>query len=179
MNKNGGKPAAAQEGRKPTRHSCRSQAFQILYGLHFTPVENELELRRAYYESPDVRDRLQEELPAGAPGMPALPPEPQGYAWELVSGVWQHREELSRTLSEISQNWRIERIGRIELTLLQIALFEMLYRPDVPPNAAINEAVALAKEFGEEGSKIFINGILDAFAKEIKSGKRSPGWTRA
>ena len=95
---------------------------------------------------------------------------------ELVLGVWKEHKDLNKILSGLSQNWRFERIGRIELTLLQIALFEMLNRPDVPPKVAINEAVELAKQFGDENSKNFVNGMLDAVAKAMESGKIKPHW---
>lgn len=186
-------PGAASTDRQrvPSRRFARSTAFQVLYSLHFAPVEHEIDLRRVFHESPDVRD-LREKL-GGEPNahldegpktkgkketqvLPSLPEEPAGFAWELVLGVWRAHKELNKILADLSQNWKFERIGRIELTLLQIALFEMLNRPDVPPKVAINEAVELAKQYGDENSKNFVNGMLDAVAKAMETGKIKPHW---
>lgn len=194
---NAEKHAGAVPGDKPrgpSRRSARSTAFQVLYSLHFAPVEHEIDLRRAFHESPDVRD-LREKLD-GEPNahndeepkskgkketrtLPPLPKEPEGFAWELVLGVWKEHKNLNKILSGLSQNWRFERIGRIELTLLQIALFEMLNRPDVPPKVAINEAVELAKQFGDENSKNFVNGMLDAVVRSMEAGEIKPHWNKA
>ena len=183
--------ASHDKSRGPSRRSARSTAFQVLYSLHFAPVEHEIDLRRVFHESPDVRDLREklggepnahhEEAPRtkgkkDAQALPALPKEPEGFAWELVLGVWKEHKELNKILADLSQNWRFERIGRIELTLLQIALFEMLNRPDVPPKVAINEAVELAKQFGDENSKNFVNGMLDAVAKAMEAGTIKPHW---
>ena len=70
-------------------------------------------------------------------------------------------------------------MGRIELTLLRLAVFEMLYRQDVPPKVAINEALELSGQFGEGNAKNFINGILDAAAKALESGALVPPAARA
>ena len=68
------------------------------------------------------------------------------------------------------RNWRVDRLGKIELTLLRLAVFEMLYRADVPPKVAINEALELSTRFGDAKAKSFINGILDAAIKAQEAG---------
>ncbi len=98
-------------------------------------------------------------------------PTPKGFSWDLASGVWSKQEELDQIIAKLSQHWRIERIGRIELTILRLALFEILHRPDVPVKVAINEAIELAKQFGDENSRGFVNGILDAAAKALENGE--------
>lgn len=102
---------------------------------------------------------------------PEKPCAPQGFAWELVEGVWTHRKALDEHLAAFSQNWRIERMGKVEITLLRLALYEMLFREDIPAKVAINEAIELSKQFGDDGSRGFVNGILDAAAKAVESGK--------
>jgi N utilization substance protein B len=94
----------------------------------------------------------------------------QGFAWELTEGVWRHVASLDALIARFSRNWRLERLGRIELTLLRLSLFELAFRPDVPPKAAINEALDLTARFGDAKAKRFINGILDAAAKAAEAG---------
>lgn len=142
----------------PSRRAARALAFQILYGLGFSPAATVHQLREAYASSPDVADK-------------GRSPKPEGFAWELIEGIWTEQKQLDEVITQFSQNWRIDRIGRIELTLLRIAVYEMLYRMDVPAKVAINEALELSKQFGDDNARGFINGILDAAAKALESGK--------
>lgn len=147
-------------GRKPTRRSARELAFQVLYGLCFSPVADRAALWRLFVLSPH-NDAMSEA---------DLNSEPSGFAWELVDGVWSNTEALDAAIARFSRHWRVERLGRIELTILRLALHELLQRDDVPPRVAINEALELAAQFGDERSKPFLNGILDAAAKERHAG---------
>lgn len=91
----------------------------------------------------------------------------------LVQGVWEHKAEIDRIIQEHSENWRLERMSKVDFTILRMAVFELIHCPDVPPRAAINEAIDLGKSFGTEESGAFINGILDSiFLKHY--GKSSP-----
>lgn len=94
-----------------------------------------------------------------------LDAEDTAFAEALAEGVEAHVEELDALISEHAIDWTIDRIARVDLSILRVALFEMLYREDVPEGAAINEAVELAKRFGGEKSYAFINGILGVVAR--------------
>ena len=142
------------------RRAARIKAFQVLYGLHFNEVQTLEDLRRLFKETP-----LPEDVPAEDQEC-----APQGFAWELVEGTWTHMDSLDVLIANFSRNWRVDRMGRVELTLLRLALFELAHRPDVPTKVAINEALDLTARFGDEKSKKFINGILDAAAKEAEAG---------
>ena len=85
----------------------------------------------------------------------------KAFAKELVEGVCVHIKEVDELLSKASQHWRLERIAKVDRTILRIALYELLYRGDIPPKVTINEAVDLGKKFCSEESGAFINGILD------------------
>ena len=150
------------KGKNSTRRGERALAFQILYGLSFTPAQDEDALRHAYWQSPDNADR--------DPSMDDATP-PEGFAWELILGVWQQETALDAVVARFSRNWRVDRIGRIELTLLRLGLYEMLFRQDVPTKVAINEALELAKQFGEQSARPFVNGILDSVARAMDSGE--------
>jgi len=101
-------------------------------------------------------------------GIGALDEADVTYVEQIMNGVSEHREQLDELVKKYSVDWAIERIARVDLCILRVAIFEMLYRhEDVPTGAAINEAVELAKRYGGERSYAFINGILGSVAKEL------------
>ena len=148
------------------RRAARSRAFQVLYSFEFSPSASLGALRAAYMAMPEPADM---EPNRDEPARP-----PCGFAWELVEGVWKHAAALDETIGRFSQNWRVDRLGKIELTLLRLALFEMLHRPDVPPKVALNEALELASRFGDDKARRFVNGILVAVIKAADNGSLSP-----
>lgn len=90
------------------------------------------------------------------------------YVNQMLEGVKEHTEEIDEFVSRYSKDWMIDRIARVDLSILRVAIYEMLYRKeDVPTGAAINEAVELAKRYGGERSYAFVNGILGSVAKEF------------
>ncbi len=145
--------------KKNSRRSERGFAFQVLYSLSFTPVQSIEGVRAAFRKSPDFVEK-EDSLD-----------DVQGFAWELVSGIWSHEKELDELIAKFSHNWRVNRMGRIELTILRMGLYEMLFRKDVPAKVAINEALELSRQYGEESARTFLNGILDAAAKALDSGE--------
>jgi len=146
-------------GPQTPRRRARRRAFQVLYGFGFEPPVNDRALKKAVEEAPEDSDLGETPESAGA------------YVLELVSGVWNGRDELDKLVQENSQNWKVNRIAKVELTILRLALFEILHVEDIPLRVAINEAVELAKEFGDENSPAFVNGILDAVAKAVDQGR--------
>lgn len=91
------------------------------------------------------------------------------YALMLLDGIEEHRSELDERISSVSENWTIDRMPLMDLNILRIALFEMLYVEDVPISVSINEAVELAKDFGgDDNSPKFINGMLGNIARKME-----------
>ena len=90
------------------------------------------------------------------------------FAQQLVDGVAETSEELDQVISEHAIGWSLDRISRVDLSILRIAVYEILHMTDVPVGATINEAVKLAKEYGGDHSYSFINGILGSLAKKKK-----------
>ena len=86
------------------------------------------------------------------------------YATELVEGITAHVSQIDSTIKKYSQNWRVDRMSIIDRNLIRIAAFELLFSKDVPPTVVINEAIEIAKKFGNDESPSFINGILDALS---------------
>ena len=158
------KPApAVNRSSRATRRASRAAAFQILYGLRFAEIPDAFALAQAFANSPDQHDALPPEAGGQAP-------YPHGFAWDLVHGVWQHHAKLDEAIAAHSRNWKLERIGQVELTLLRMAAYELKYLPDVPAGAVINEALELNREFGDTASHGFINGVLDALAAHLRAG---------
>ena len=88
------------------------------------------------------------------------------HATQLVRGVMENRSALDKLMSTYAENWDIKRMAVIDRNILRIGGFELLYVRDVPPKVAINEAIEIAKRYGDKDSGGFVNGILDRVAKE-------------
>jgi transcription antitermination protein NusB len=94
------------------------------------------------------------------------------FARELVEGVEAHRVELDRLISDNSVGWEISRIAPLERAILRTALFEILYRPDIPDEVAIDEAIETAKLYCGAEAPTFVNGILGGVMKRLSGGDR-------
>ena len=83
----------------------------------------------------------------------------------LVKGTVEHITVIDRIISKYAENWNISRMAVIDRNILRMAVYEMLYKEDIPPNVSINEAIELAKKYGDIDSGKFVNGILDKIKK--------------
>ena len=147
------------EDKKPvSRRKARKQAFECLYGLIFETAADERSLRRAFKRC--LHDVEEGEDDTG-----------QDFAWALVHGVWANQRDLDAHIVRFSKHWKLSRIAKVELTILRLAVHEILSRPDIPLRVSLNEAIELSKRYGDENSRNFINGILDALAKAVDSGE--------
>ena len=84
----------------------------------------------------------------------------------LTAGVTAHREELDAVIGKYAQGWALNRLAKVDLTILRMAVYELMCMHEIPVGATINEAVELAKAYGEDKSSGFINGILGSVARE-------------
>ncbi|QYR19999.1 transcription antitermination factor NusB [Paenibacillus sp. sptzw28] len=87
---------------------------------------------------------------------------------ELVNGVTEHKAAIDDMLQHYLTGWQVDRLSRVDRQILRLACLELVFRDDVPPKAAINEAIELAKHFGTEESGKFVNGVLGRLLQEIK-----------
>lgn len=87
----------------------------------------------------------------------------------LTAGVRDHQQELDEIIGRYAQGWALNRLARVDLTILRMAVYEIMYLPEVPVGASINEAVELSKRFCEDKSSGFINGILGSVARAHRS----------
>jgi N utilization substance protein B len=96
------------------------------------------------------------------------------FAEELVEGVTANRAAIDDVLSAHSEHWTLDRMASLDRTILRLAVFELLHRPDVPAAAAISEAVEIAKELSTEDSGRFVNGILGKVAVRLAPEREQP-----
>jgi N utilization substance protein B len=90
------------------------------------------------------------------------------FARRLVLGVITHREEIDRLIEQSTVHWKLSRMAKVDLTILRMAGYELLFCPDIPVNVSMNEAIEIGKRYGSGDTATFINGILDQVA--ISSG---------
>ncbi len=125
-----------------SRSRCREWALQFLYQAEFSGGRRPEDIHRFWQHFQKT-----ETVPS--------------YLRELVEGVASHQEELDALIARYSEHWRLERMTVVDRNLLRLAIFELLYQPQVPPKVVINEAVEMAKRYGSEASGAFVNGLLD------------------
>jgi transcription antitermination factor NusB len=131
------------------RRRARELAIQVLFHMEYNPG--------------DPGESFERVCESFGP-----PKEVRAYSREVVAGVWENKAHLDRLIRRSSEHWRLERMSRVDLNILRIAIYEVLYRKDVPPKVSIDEAVELGKRYGTEESGAFINGILDHIYNELK-----------
>ena len=131
------------------RRECRAAAFQYLYAWSVNqPAALGDDLRLFFEHLEQPRDYY-------------------AFAEELIHGAIEHVVELDGHIKGLAHNWEFERIAKIDLAILRLAMFEMLHRKDIPPVVSINEAIDLSKQFSNLDAKRFINGILDRLKDQL------------
>ena len=130
------------------RTLAREHALKILYQFDITkrPIEAVVE---SYWQAEETKDR-----------------EIIAYANLLAVGVGGHIEDIDHKISDYATNWQIRRMAIIDRNVMRIGLYELQHTVDIPPKVAINEAVELAKKYGDLESSKFVNGILDRIHKK-------------
>jgi transcription antitermination protein NusB len=125
------------------RSRGREVALQVLYQVEQNPVIPANEIRR-FIERRLLEDRKLCEFTEG-----------------LIDGVKEHQARIDAMISQVAENWRLDRMAAIDRNILRLGAYEMLFRPEVPAKVAINEALELAKRYSTAQSSRFVNGILD------------------
>ncbi len=134
-----------------SRRGIREQIFKLLFRVEFNDMDEMEGQTRLFYmdEDNETEEKQQEEVTS------------------KLNRILEKLEELDKNMEEHITGWTMERIGKVELTILRLALFEMKYDEEVPVSVAINEAVELAKKYGQNDSAGFINGVLAKLAKAM------------
>lgn len=86
---------------------------------------------------------------------------------DIVRGTLNNVDKIDNIIKKFAKNWTIDRMSRIDRNILRLSIYEILFHPEIPKNVIINEAIEIAKKFGNEESSSFINGILDAIANNL------------
>ncbi len=132
------------------RSAIRELTFRLVYSLEIQKTEELEEQIELYLECNEVNEE-----------------EAKEYIKDAIKGIDEHKEEIESLIEKnLKADWKIERISKIDLSLLKLAIYEIKYK-EIPYKVAINESLELAKKYGEETSKNFINGILASIVKEI------------
>jgi len=95
------------------------------------------------------------------------------FAEMIVSGVVEFRSVIDKKITEVAKNWSLERMAPVDLSILRIGAYELLYQPETPAPVVIDEAIEIAKRYGTKDSPSFINGLLDKIAKDARTAGRN------
>lgn len=152
---------------KGTRRTGRELALKIVYSLLDQDTEIDEILQDFWQNFRFQEDILGEPLDDFSGPIPA---EVKRFTEDLVRGVVDHLEEIDQTVNDMSTNWALERMARVDLALLRMATCELMYRPDIPSSVVINEAIEIGKRYGTKDTPSFINGILDRIARTHRPG---------
>jgi len=135
-----------------SRHELRIKAFELVFQSNVISAEEALDIARV--EEPDYFKKP--------------------YLETVVNGVNENKKEIDVCIStHLKENWSIHRLSKVVCTALRLAIFEMQYLDDVPPGVAINEAVEIVKQYGDEKEPAFVNGLLAAVLRDKNDDTRN------
>lgn len=141
------------------RHQGRECALQCLYQWDVTGAEVD-SLLRGFWESRETS------------------PEVRAFAEKLVRGTVREIARLDELIAEQAENWRLERMGRVDRNVLRLGVYELLAEPETPAAVVIDEAIELAKRFSSADAASFVNGILDGVMRRLEENADSLLGTR-
>ena len=147
------------------RNTAREIAVHLAYELSFTalPVEELLETRLNAERFAELagEDALYQEAPDQLQ---------RDYIARLVTGVSEHAAELDGYIAKYARGWKFSRIPLVASAIMRVAMYEILYMPDIPNGVSINEAVELAKKYGGDEDPAYVNGVLGGIARSAAGG---------
>ncbi len=132
------------------RREARKNAFYLIFQIGFHQTEELEQMKELFFEQKEQE----------------IPKEQREYILKEVEGTKAHLLEIDEIITKKSKKWKKERISKVDIAILRLAIYEIYFSEEVPNSVAINEAVELAKEFGTEQSPAFINGILGSIVSE-------------
>ena len=149
-----------------TRGNARELAVHLIYGRNFTGEEPnavvETRLEKEYYSKLSTENDVYADRPSRVQ---------RAYIDAVTSGVANREDDLNETIQQFSIGWDVKRISRLTRSVMQLAIYEILYVDDVPTGVAISEAVRIAKKYDGDDTGSFVNGILGAFARSLSAPK--------
>jgi N utilization substance protein B len=131
------------------RSSMREFAFKLVYSIEIQKATDLKEALELYVEANEITSQ-----------------NAVNYIEDIIFGIDKNKKSIDEKIEKnLKQDWKLERISKVDLSILRLAIYEILYK-EIPFKVAINEAVELAKKYGEDSSKKFVNGILASIVKE-------------
>lgn len=131
------------------RRSLREQVFKLLFRVEFIAKEEMEEQCHLFLEHEDVKMTEDEEI----------------HIVDKYKAIHEKLEEIDALINEKAKGWSTDRMGKVDLTIIRLAVYEMKFDEAIPEGVAINEAVELAKKFGQDESAGFVNGVLAKFVE--------------
>lgn len=152
--------------RHAPRSASRQLALQVLYAVDLASAHGTDEAFEPARAGAEAFESVAQsfDLPEGA----------RAFAKQLVFGVVERRDELDRHLAENARNWRVERMAAVDRNVLRIAVYELL-ATDTPTSVVIDQAIELARRFGDDPSPAFVNGVIDAVAVSVTRPESAVG----
>jgi N utilization substance protein B len=129
------------------RRKAREHALQILFQLDIKKEKPSAAVLKRFW----AEQQSDEEVRA--------------FAEEIVKGTYKHLAEINKMICQCAKNWSLDRMAIVDRNVLRMAVYEVLYRMDIPTSVTINEAIEIAKKYGTDESGAFVNGILDSVAR--------------
>ena len=133
-----------------SRRELREQIFKLLFRIEFNSDEEMKAQCELFFDSPDE----------------VFSPEDEKYIKDKYDQIYSRINDIDRLINEKAKGWDSDRMGKVGLTIIRLGVYEIMYDDDVPESVAINEAVELAKKFGQDKSHGFVNAVLAKFAQQ-------------
>lgn len=143
------------------RAQMRENTFKLLFCKEFHNVEEMEDQYKLHLE--DVDKLMDEDEAVFLQDTKVISEKEKNYIIDKVNNIIARTEEIDQKLNDVSVGWKTDRMGKVELTILRLAYYEMEIDADVPKKVAIDQAVELAKKYGSDSAPSFVNGILAKF----------------
>ncbi|MDR3130414.1 MAG: transcription antitermination factor NusB [Treponema sp.] len=145
-----------------SRRKGRILAFQAIYSWEASRAAKEAGIPEDLMNFSWLEDKREK-----------LDEETANFSRLLIAGVIENRKKIDAMIQKHLKNWDISRINRVDLAILRMSVYTLMFQSDLPPSIVIDEAIGIAKEYGADDSFRFINGILDGIRKTLLQGERS------
>ncbi len=129
------------------RRKAREHALQLLFQLDIKKEKPSALILKRFWADQQADDEV------------------KAFAEEIVKGTFRHLAEINKLICQCAKNWSLDRMAIVDRNVLRMAVYEVLYRMDIPTSVTINEAIEIAKKYGTEESGAFVNGVLDSVAR--------------
>lgn len=135
-----------------SRRSSRKHAFALIFQLGFYKELNTLEVMENYFKQKEIKEISEED---------------REFIYTEFSGTYQNLEEIDKLISDNLKGWSINRLNKVDMAILRLALYEIIFASDIPKSVSVNEAIEICKEYSSDDAPGFINGVLGIIAKNL------------